>query len=137
MKHALCAFVLATMGSTSAYGEHQIAESCSGTETIQVGDEAPTTAPYTLTFSADLAAGYYCFAECKPEQTYRIKHRASNPIKLTDMISGLQRRQITFDRKTAVLTDRQVLTVLGTVKRDAKAACRPAIFHKPTPLPGE
>lgn len=137
MKHALCAFVLATMGSTSAYGQDHIAERCSGTETIQVGAEAPRTAPYTLTFSADLAAGYYCYAECKPEQTYRIKDRASDPIKLADTSSGLQIRQITFDRKTAVLTDRQVLTVLGTVKRDAKAACRPAFFRKPTPLPND
>jgi hypothetical protein len=80
MKYALCAFALATMGSTSAYGQDQIAESCSGTETIQVGENATRVVPYTLTFSADLAAGYYCYADCRPQQTYRIDDRTSNQI---------------------------------------------------------
>lgn len=70
MRYAICAFAFATLGSTSAYGQDQIGERCSGTETIQVGAGAPKVVPYALTFSADLAAGYYCFAQCKPEQTY-------------------------------------------------------------------
>lgn len=137
MKYALCAFALATMGSTSAYGQDQIAENCSGTETIQVGENPARVVPYTLTFSADLAAGYYCYADCRPQQTYRIADRTSNPIKLANLNAGSQIRRILYYRNTSILTDYQVSTVLATIRRDAKAICRPAIFHKPTPLPGD
>lgn len=137
MKYALCAIAVATITSTPAFAQDQLAESCDGTERIQFGANTQKNAPYTLSFSVDLATGYYCYSECKPEQTYRIKDRASNPIKLADLNAGSQIRQITFDRKTAVLTDHQVFTVFATIRRDAKATCRPAIFHKPIPLPGD
>lgn len=137
MKFALCAFVLATLSATSSYGQDQFAERCTGTETVQVGHHAPRAVPYTLSFSADLSAGYYCYAACRPEQTYRIKDGISNPIKLADLDTGSQTRDISFDRRTGILTDRQVLKVLNPIRRDAKAICRPAVFRKPTPLPGD
>ena len=85
MRYAVCAFALATLGSTSAYGQDQFGERCSGTETIQVGAGAPKVVPYSITFSADLATVYYCYAQCKPEHVYAITDRASNPIKLADV----------------------------------------------------
>ena len=136
MRYAICAFALATLGSTSAYGQDQFGERCSGTETIQVGAGAPKIVPYALKFSADLAAGYYCYAQCKSDQTYAISDRASNPIKLAD-VRGSQSRLMTFDRRTAILTDHQNIRLLKNTKRSAKATCRAAAFHKPTPLPGD
>jgi hypothetical protein len=137
MRYTFCALALLTLGSTSASGQDQFGESCSGTETIQVGANAPQVVPYALIFSADLAAGYYCYAECKPQQTYAIKDRMSDPIKLADMRGNYQDRLLTFDRRTAVLTDHQTIRLLGITTRDAKANCRSTAFHKPTPLPGE
>lgn len=136
MRYALFAFALAALGATAASGPDQFGESCSGTETVQVGANAPKVVPYALKFSADLAAGYYCYAQCKPQQTYAIKDHTSDPIKLADL-RGNQDRLLTFDRRTAVLTDHQVIRLLGVTTRNAKAICRPAAFHKPTPLPGE
>jgi hypothetical protein len=133
MRYAICALSLAVLGSTSAYGQDQFGERCSGTETIQVGAGVPKVVPYALTFSADLATGYYCYAECKPEQTYAIRDRASDPIKLAD-VRGNQSRLMTFDRKTSILTDHQNIRLLGFTERRANATCRPAAFHKPTPL---
>jgi hypothetical protein len=137
MKYAFGAFAIVIIGSTSAYGQDHIGESCSGKATIQVGTNAQRVVPYTLRFSADLASGYYCYAECKPEQTYPIKDRTSDPIKLADLNAGSQIRKMTFYLKTGVLTDYQIYTVLATIKRNARATCRPAVFHQPTPLPGD
>ena len=137
MRHAIYAVALAILGSTSAYGQDHIGESCSGTETIQVDANEPKIVPYTLTFSADLATGYYCYAECKPEQTFAIKDATSDPIKLADLHVSSQTRSITFDRRTAILTDHQIIRLLGTTTRNAKATCRAGPFHKPTPLPGD
>lgn len=134
MRHAICAFSIAILGSTSAYGQDQFGERCNGTETIQVGAGVSEVIPYALTFSADLATGYYCYAECKPEQTYAIRDSISDPIKLVE-VRGSQSRLMAFDRKTAILTDHQTIGLLGNVERNAKATCRAAAFHKPTPLP--
>lgn len=133
MRYEVWAFALAMLGSHPAYGQDEIGETCTGTETVQIGANAPKVVPYTLTFSADLAAGYYCYAECRPGQTDAITDSHSDPIKLADLNAGSQIRLITFDRKTSVLTDYQVFTVLATVRRNARAACQPAPFHKPTP----
>lgn len=137
MRYAFCALALLALGSTSAAGQDQFGESCSGTETIQVGANAPKVVPYALKFSADLAAGYYCYAECKPQQTYAIKDQMSDPIRLADVRGGNQSRLLTFDRRTAALTDHQTIRLLGITTRDARATCRSAAFRKPAPLPGE
>lgn len=136
MRYAICAFALAILGSTSAYGQDRFGERCRGTETIRVGTGMPKVVPYALTFSVDLASGYYCYAQCKPEQTYAIGDRVSDPIKLADF-RGSQSRLMTFDRKTAILTDHQNIRILGNMERSAKATCRPAAFHSPTPPPGD
>jgi hypothetical protein len=136
MRYALYAFALVVLGPTSAYGQDQFGESCSGTETVQAGTSAPQVVPYAITFSADLAAGYYCYAACTPQQTYAIKDPVSDPIKLADVSGGNQDRLLTFDRRNAVLTDHQTIRLLGTTTRNAKAICRPAAFHKPMPMPG-
>lgn len=133
MRHAIGAVALAMLGTTAAFGQAQIGERCSGVETIQVGGTAPRVVRYTLTFSADLAAGYYCYAVCRPEQTYAISDRASDPIKLTDVRNGNQTRLMTFDRRTAILVDHQVIRLLGTTTRNATATCRAAPFHAPVP----
>ena len=137
MRYAVVAFAIAIVGSTSAYAQHHIGEICSGKETIQVGTNAKRIFTYKLNFSADLASGYYCYADCKPEQTFPIKDRTSDPIKLTDLSAGTQTRKMTFNQKTGILTDYQTYTVLATTKRSVRAACRPAAFHQPTPLPGD
>lgn len=136
MRYAAYAFALAILRSTSACGQDQFGERCSGTETIEVDSKTPKVVPYTLTFSADLTAGYYCYADCKPEQTYAIRDHASDLIKLAE-IGGDQPRLMTFNRKTAILTDHQIIRSLGTIERTAKATCRASAFHKPTPLPGD
>ena len=133
MRYEVWAIALAMLGSQPAYGQDEVGETCSGTETVQLGVDAPKVVPYTLTFSADLASGYYCYAECRPDQTYAIKDSKSDPIKFADLNAGSQTRLITFDRKISVLKDYQVFTVIYTVRRNARATCRPAPFHKPTP----
>ena len=134
MTRAAAALALATLVSTSAWGQDRIGESCSGTETVEVGASAPKVVPYFLAFSANLLTGYYCYAQCRPEQTYAINDRLSDPIKLADVHRGNQTRLITFSRKAGTLTDDQVLQLFGTVRRSARATCRAAAFHEPTPL---
>jgi hypothetical protein len=129
--------VLVLIGSTAAYGADKIGESCTGIETLQIDAQAPKIVPYFLVFSADLAAGSYCYDKCGPDQTYAISSRSSDPIKLTDMDSGGQKRLITFDRRSAKLADYQVINVPpAKVVRNAKATCVAAAFHEPAPLAG-
>lgn len=135
MTRLVAGLVLAVLLSTPAFGQDRIGETCSGTETIEAGTSAPKTVPYSLTFSMDLKSGYYCYAECKPEQTYAISDRLSDPIKLADVHAGSQARLTTFSRKSRLLADDQVIQVLGTMKRSARATCQPSAFHEPTPLP--
>lgn len=133
MRYMLGAAALVGLASPIV-AQDRFAERCTGTETVEIGAGAPRHVRYALTFSADLSSGYYCYAQCLPEQTYPIADRAGDPIRLADVRSGSQVRLMTFDRKTSVLTDHQVFTMLGTVRRDTRATCRSAIFHAPVPL---
>lgn len=135
VKRVMVALVLAIFGSTPAFAQDRIGEYCSGTETIVVGASVPRVVPYSLTFSADLTTGYYCYAQCKAEQSFAISDASSDPIKLADVHHGNQIRLITFSRKSGRLSDDQVFEVLETVKRSARATCRAAAFHEPTPSP--
>ena len=137
MRCAVGILALAAFGSSTAYAQDRIGEICSGKETIQIGASPPKVAPYSLTFSADLVTGYYCYAECKPTQTYRIKDRTSDPIKLADLHDKGQTRVITFDRRQETLTDYQNMQVFGAFIRNAKATCRAATFREPTSLQGD
>lgn len=128
--------VLMLIGSTSAYGADKIGESCSGTEAVQIGAQAPKIVPYSLVFSADLTAGSYCYDKCGPDQTYAISSSTADSIKLADMDGGGQKRLIVFDRRSAELTDYQVINVLERVVRNAKATCVAAAFREPAPLAG-
>jgi hypothetical protein len=131
MRAFLCAVgCLAIMSPAQA--QQRFGEICKGTETIKIGDAAPLVSPYSLNVSIDLLTGYYCYAQCLPEQTYRISNRVSRPIILTNL-SGEQLRQLSFDRKTAVLLDHQIISVFTRVERTAQATCKAAPFHKPMP----
>ncbi|MEN3749636.1 hypothetical protein TPR58_20855 [Sphingomonas sp. HF-S3] len=132
MKPALVVAALALAGSTPALAADRIGERCTGTETLQVGAKPPTHVPYTLSFSADLAAGTYCYDRCGADQSYRISEARSNPVKLANLHRGGQERLLTFDRRTAALSDDQRFeSGLGRVVRKAQATCVPAAFHQP------
>lgn len=132
MKLAILVSALALAGPTTSLAADRIGEACSGTETVQVGTQAPTTVPYALTFSADLSAKSYCYDKCGPDQSYAIGDSGSDPVKLADMDHGGQTRLITFDRRTGVLSDYQSFDAgLGRIVRKASARCRSATFHEP------
>ena len=133
MRYAV--FALALFGPNAVYGQDQLGETCNGTETVSINGGASKVHPYTLDFSVDLATGYYCYAECKPDQTYAIKNRNSDPIKLGDTNGGPYERLITFDRKTSTLTDHQIIKLVGRIETVYSATCRTSTFHEPTPLP--
>lgn len=116
-----------------AHAPQQFGEFCEGTETIKIGDAAPIVAPYSLNVSIDLLIGYYCYAQCLPEQTYRISNGVSKPIILTNL-GGEQPRQLSFNRETAVLLDHQIIGVFRKVERTAQASCKAAPFYKPVPM---
>ncbi len=134
MKFAALALVLAWPASAQPIPPDRIAERCNGLETIKVGAQPAKTAPYSLVFSADLSAGYYCYAECRQAQSFAIGDAKSNPIKIADLHTPQQTRLIRFDRNSSTLTDHQVIDLLGRVERNATATCHPAPFHEP-PLP--
>jgi hypothetical protein len=132
MKLVILVSALALCGASSASASDQFGEICTGTETVQVGTQAPKSVPYTLTFSADLRAGSYCYDKCGSDQTYIVSNSSSDPVKLADLSSGGQERMLTFDRRNAVLTDYQSFDAgLGRIVRKASAQCRPAAFHQP------
>ena len=137
MTRLAAGLALVFLASTPVFGQDRIGATCSGTETIDPGTGIPKVVPYSLTLSINLKTGYYCYAECRPEQTYAISNRSSDPIKLADVHGGSQTRLTTFSRKSRLLTDDQVIQVLGTVKRSAKATCQPSAFHEPTSPPGD
>jgi hypothetical protein len=135
----VCSVALAV--PTSAISADQFGETCSGTETIQVGSQAPKTEPYSLTFSADLKTKSYCYGQCGPEETYVISDSTSNPIKLADINAadgqvGDQKRSIVFDRQSGKLTDFQFMNLgaLGQMTKRATAQCHPSAFHEPASL---
>lgn len=136
MKLAIFASTLALIGSTSAYRIDKIGESCSGTETLQIGTQAPLTVPFALTFSADLSAKSYCYDRCGPDQTFAISDNTSDPIKLADLDHAGQTRAMTFDRRSGMLTDYENFDGgLGRVVRKALARCRAVAFRQPAALP--
>ncbi len=110
----------------------QFGETCTGTETVSLGDEPPRTAAYALTFSADLGAARYCYDACSPGQSFAIADAASAPVKLADLDRGGQSRHILFDRAAQTLTDDQVFDAgFGLVTRHARASCQEAPFTRP------
>jgi hypothetical protein len=142
MTIAILAFALMSTGSTAAVATNKIGETCNGTETVQIGTQAPKVVPYSLTFSADLTAKSYCYDRCGPDQTYPISDSTSNPIKLADLNAddgqvGGQKRRIRFDRRSGTLTDSQSMNLgaLGKVVRHATARCRASAFTQPAPIP--
>jgi hypothetical protein len=142
MKIAVLASALALAWATSAAAADRMGETCSGTETVQVGTQPPKTEPYALTFSADLTTKSYCYDTCGPDQTYAISDAASDPIRLADFDAddgqeGSQTRLIEFDRRSGTLTDDQSMNLgfLGKVVRHATARCSASTFHQPAPLP--
>jgi hypothetical protein len=136
MKPALAFPALVLAGSTPALAADRIAERCTGTELLQVGTKPPTRVPYTLSFSADLAAGTYCYDRCGADQRYRISDARSNPVKLSSIHRDGQDRLLTFDRRTAMLSDDQRFeSGLGRIVRKARATCVPAAYHQPALRP--
>ncbi len=133
MRAFFCAVGFLAMASPAG-AQRQFGETCEGKETIKVGDAAPIVRPYSLNLSIDLLSGYYCYAECLSERTYRISNGESDPIMLANL-DGEQPRQLSFDRKTGVLKDYQIIQALGRVERVGQATCKAAPFHKPVPTP--
>ncbi|USI75002.1 hypothetical protein [Sphingomonas morindae] len=122
----LVPLVVAQFAAMAPLAAQPILEDCHGTETVKIGNGAPRTIPYALSFKADLAAGTYCYGSCTKAQTYPIADAASSPLKLSDMASGGQARHLLFDRVTGRLTDDQQFDAgLGTVTRRAVAICKP------------
>ncbi len=136
MKPALAFAALVLAGSTPALAADRIADRCTGTEILQVGAKPLSRVPYTLSFSADLAAGTYCYDRCGADQSYRISDARSNPVKLSNVHRGGQERLLTFDRRTAMLSDDQRFeSGLGRIVRKARATCVPAAYHQPALRP--
>ena len=132
MKLIVLAFTLVSIGSTPAFASDKVSESCTGSETVQVGGQAPKTLPYSITFSADLSTKSYCYDKCGPGQTYPISDVTSEPIKLADLDAGGQTRRLIYDRNRSVLTDYQIIA-LGPIRvvRNASARCKAAKFQQP------
>jgi hypothetical protein len=131
-KYGLVLSLAATV--TPALAQPKIAEICTGSETIQIGSQSPTTAPYSLTFSADLDARSYCYGPCGREQSYPISDAESKPIKLTDFRRGDQIRLLTFDLQTSKVADYQVFNAgLAMITRRASGVCVASAFHPPFP----
>lgn len=107
-------------------------ETCTGSESVQVGAQAPKQAPYEITLSIDLAHKTYCYAACGRDQTYPVADPSSTPIRLADTDVPSQMRRLTLDRGTSRLTDEQRVT-LGAMRvvRHASATCKPAAFQQP------
>lgn len=121
----------AVLAAAPASAQRRFAETCQGSEVITATSVPPTRKPFALTFSADLDTGYVCYGACTPAETFAIRTSQTNPITLADVHSQPQDRLVTFDRTTSTLVDRQTIRLLGVVKRDARATCRPSAFHEP------
>lgn len=134
MKLIILVITLAA-GSTPALASDDISESCTGTETVQVGVQQPMTVPYSIYFSADLANRSYCYDKCTEAQTYPISDGGSNPIKLAELKTSVQTRRLVYDRDRSVLTDYQIITT-GPIRieRNASANCKAAKFTEPWSL---
>lgn len=134
MKLIALAGALAWIAATPTHAADRIGETCSGTETVRVGVEAPRSFPYSITFSADLARKTYCYGDCRPDHTYPIADSTSVPIKLANLDSDGQKRMLLFDPRSGALTDDQKFHALDWVTRKARATCKAAPFHEPAVL---
>jgi hypothetical protein len=132
----LMLLVLATSIAGAAPGaDDKIGESCSGVETLRLGEQVKTDVPYALVFSADLSTRTYCYDRCGPDQTYAIAQISTNSLDLADVDRGGQVRHLVFDRRSGVLTDDQTFdSGLGRVVRHATATCRSSAFREPASL---
>jgi hypothetical protein len=132
VKLIVLALTLVSIGSTSAFAPDKVSESCTGTETVQIGAQLPKTLPYSLDFSADLSSKSYCYDKCDRAETYAISDATSNPIQLADLDGGGQTRRLIYDRNKSVLTDYQIIAA-GPIRvvRNASATCKPAKFREP------
>ena len=111
----------------------QLARRCTGSETVQVGDQKPRKVPYALTFSVDLAARRYCYGVCGPEQTFPMPARQpSGRIVLAAFDIPAQARNLVFDPRSETLTDDLRIDFgLGSIVHRARATCKAAVFHQP------
>jgi len=136
VRAVLYSVAVLALGATPAMAADRIAETCSGSEMVQIGSQPARMLPYSVSFSADLATGYVCYGECKPEHTYRIADARADPIKLADLnIPGQQVHLITFDPKTSRLTDRMEVDLLHVkTTRLASVSCEASAFSEP-PVP--
>ncbi|HKR92417.1 hypothetical protein [Novosphingobium sp.] len=122
--------ILAAALIAAAPSPNRFGESCRGFEAIRIGNGQPRTLPYRLDFSVDLTLKSYCYAYCRPDQTYPVADPVSSPLKLADLDQGGEVRRIAFDRKTARLVDYQVFeTPIGKIERRANADCVLTAFH--------
>lgn len=136
-KLLIASLALATASATSAASQDQIGETCSGSETVRIGDQAPKTLPFSVSFSADLAKRRYCYGQCGPGQSFAIADAAADPIQLANL-RGEQTRLTTFDRRRHVLTDHQIFdSPVGRIVRDATASCKPSAFTEPAGSPAK
>ncbi len=129
---AAAAIAAALLGAASPVAaQDRVAEICRGTETTEAGGKISRSL-YAVDFSADLKAGYVCYNRCTAAETFAIHTGQTNPITLADVDSPTQVRSTKFDRRTSLLIDHQVIRVLGEVRRNATATCRPTTYRQPT-----
>ncbi len=131
MKYALIAACAVLTIPAASLASDRIAEDCRGTEVVRIGTQSPRTLPYHLLFKADFSAGTVCFDACGAGQSYPIKDGIAAPVVFADVTMPQQTRFTNFDRRTALLRDHQVITLLARVVRDARATCRAVSFTAP------
>src|SRR4051812_28073135 len=111
IRPASAILLLAASAAAAAAPEPRFAGTCTGSETVQVGDGPAQSAPFAVAFSADLPRGRICYDKCKIEQTYEIADAVSDPIRFADVNSAGQTRRITYSRAESRLTDDQEMSV--------------------------
>ncbi|MHA6721095.1 hypothetical protein ACX40Y_16810 [Sphingomonas sp. RS6] len=138
---AMIALALAFAAPPADAAADRIGETCTGTETVRVGNRRAQLVPYTLDFSADLKAQSWCYGGCGPHQTFAIARSDDSAVQLADVNAasiepGDQRRSIRFDRRSNTLTDDQSMDLgrMGSIIRHATARCRASAFHAPAAL---
>lgn len=117
----------------AAGGPDRFGESCTGSESVQVGQRIEKNVPFHIELSIDLRTNSYCYGACGKGQSYPIADLSSSRIKLADARVPNQMRRLTFDRATQHLTDEQRVELgpMGAVVRHAFATCRRAPFRTP------
>jgi len=128
---SIFAFMLA---AAPALAQQTFGETCTGSETVQVGSQSPKTLPYMLTFSVDLKARSYCYDVCGKDQSFPISDPESNPIKLANIDLTGTVRHLTFDPGTGKVVDYQVINAgFALVTRRASGTCKASTFNHPWP----